>query len=123
MGRKTWNSLPAAFRPLPGRQNIVLSRQLDYSAAGAQVAGSIEEALEHCTAHEKVFIIGGAQLYTQALPHANVLELTEVELSPEGDAYFPEFDIREWQVAVREDAVSQTGISYAFVRYARIAAA
>ncbi|KVP17387.1 dihydrofolate reductase [Burkholderia ubonensis] len=122
MGRKTWESLPPAVRPLPGRQNIVVSRQADYCADGAQLASSLDAALA-LAEREKVFVIGGAQLYTQALPRADVLELTEVELSPEGDAIFPEFNARDWHVEVREDAVSQAGIQYAFVRYVRTAAA
>jgi dihydrofolate reductase len=122
MGRRTWESLPAAVRPLPGRQNIVVSRQRDYSAVGAQVTGNLDEALALC-GRDTVFIIGGAQLYTLALSRADVLELTEVDLTPEGDAFFPKLDVCDWQVAVREDAVSQTGISYAFVRYVRTAAA
>ena len=122
MGRKTWESLPASVRPLPGRQNIVVSRQHDFAAAGAQVATNLDKALSLC-ARETVFIIGGAQLYTQALSRADVLELTEVELAPEGDAFFPEVDACDWQEDVREDAISQTGIPFAFVRYIRTATA
>lgn len=122
MGRKTWESLPASVRPLPGRQNIVVSRQQDYETAGAQLTASLEDAIR-LAEREKVFIIGGAQLYTLALPHADVLELTEVDLSPDGDSFFPEFDACAWRVAVREDGTSQTGIPFAFVRYIRAAAA
>ncbi|KVP97026.1 hypothetical protein WJ97_14500 [Burkholderia ubonensis] len=121
MGRKTWESLPAAVRPLPGRQNIVISRQADYRAEGARLVTDLDQALSLAD-REKVFVIGGAQLYTLALPRADVLELTEVELSPDGDAFFPEFNARDWHVDVREDAVSQAGIPYAFVRYLRTAA-
>jgi dihydrofolate reductase len=88
MGRKTWESLPAAVRPLPGRQNVVVSRQPDYVAPGAQVANSLEAALA-LVDRERVFVIGGEQLYCLALPDADVLELTEVELAPPGDAFFP----------------------------------
>ncbi|KVP75563.1 hypothetical protein WJ96_07595 [Burkholderia ubonensis] len=122
MGRKTWESLPTTVRPLPGRQNIVISRQADYLADGARLVTNLADALA-LAEREKVFVIGGAQLYTLALPRADVLELTEVELSPDGNAFFPEFNARDWHVDVREDAVSQAGIQYAFVRYLRTAAA
>jgi dihydrofolate reductase len=122
MGRRTWESLPASVRPLPGRQNIVVSRQLDYTAGGAQVCSTLDDALALCE-QETVFIIGGAQLYTLALSRADVLELTEVELTPEGDAFFPEFKACDWQVDAREEGISQTGIPYAFMRYIRTAAA
>jgi dihydrofolate reductase len=122
MGRKTWESLPVPVRPLPGRQNIVVSRQHDFAAAGAQVASNLDQAFSLCE-RDTVFIIGGAQLYTQALSRADVLELTEVELTPEGDAFFPQVNACDWREAAREEGLSQTGIPFAFVRYVRNAAA
>jgi len=86
MGRKTWESLPPRFRPLPGRRNIVVSRQADYAAPGAELANSLEEGLALAATNETVFIIGGAEIYRQAMPLADRLEITEVELSPEGDS-------------------------------------
>ena len=90
MGRKTWDSLPERFRPLPNRRNIVISRQADYPAPGAEVATSLEIALNLASTAERVFIIGGEQIYRQAMPIADRLEITEVDLEPEGDAWFPE---------------------------------
>jgi len=101
MGRKTWDSL---VRPLPGRLNIVVSRQVDLQLEGAEVYPSLEAAvaraqewaLEQGT--DEVMLIGGAQLYTQGMDQADRLYLTRVALSPEGDAWFPEFDLAQWKL-------------------------
>ncbi|MCL2075707.1 MAG: dihydrofolate reductase [Betaproteobacteria bacterium] len=123
MGRKTWESLPEKFRPLPGRRNFVLSRQPDYIAPGAELVSSIQDALEK-TAREspetqEVFVIGGEQIYRAALPFARRLLLTEINLDVTGDAWFPAFSENEWQEIQREQRVSESGISFAFVTYAR----
>lgn len=100
MGRKTWDSLG---RPLPGRLNIVVSRQADLRLEGAEVFGSLEDALVRADAWareqgvDELILIGGAQLYTQALPLAERLYLTRIELEPAGDAHFPEWLGHEWQ--------------------------
>jgi dihydrofolate reductase len=120
MGRKTWESLPPRFRPLPGRRNIVVTRQGDYVAEGAEVAGSLPAALALAAEQETVFVIGGADIYDQALPLADNLEITEVDLEPEGDAWFPAIPAAEWQETARAPAVSQNGLGYAFVTYQRI---
>jgi dihydrofolate reductase len=113
MGRKTWESLPPRFRPLPGRRNIVVSRQIDYAAPGAEVVSSLEDALNLAsTTHSSVFIIGGEQIYGQAMALANRLEITEVELEPEGDAWFPEISTKDWKQTARS-----AGSGYAFVSY------
>ncbi|MDR3322895.1 MAG: dihydrofolate reductase [Zoogloeaceae bacterium] len=119
MGRKTWESLPDAFRPLPGRLNIVISRQPDYPAPGAQVASSLPEALALAAGHPEAFVIGGEQLYALALPQANRLLLTEIGLDVPGDACFPAFDRQEWRETGRETHVSATGLPFAFVAYER----
>lgn len=118
MGRKTWESLPR--KPLPGRRNIVISRQADYPAEGAETVGSLEEALALCAASEEVIIMGGAQIYAQALPLASDLRITEVALNVQGDAFFPEFSPSEWHEAARETHTSANGTGYAFVHYTRI---
>ena len=118
MGRKTWESLPR--KPLPGRRNIVISRQADYPAEGAETVGSLEEALALCAAAEEIIIMGGAQIYAQALPLASDLRITEVALSVQGDAFFPEFSPSEWREAAREPHTSVNGTGYAFVHYTRI---
>lgn len=95
MGRKTWESLPEKFRPLPSRTNIVITRQAEYAARGATVVNSLEEARAAAARAEgcdEIFIIGGAQLYIQALPYADRLYLTVIEDDKEGDAFFPEFE-------------------------------
>lgn len=86
MGRKTWESLG---RPLPGRQNIVISRQSDFSAEGAQVASSLAEAIAACEGATRAFVIGGAQIYAQALEIADVLWISEVDCAVDGDSCFP----------------------------------
>ena len=101
MGRKTWDSLG---RPLPGRLNIVVSRQTDLALEGAQVFPSLEAAVERAEAWalehgaDELMLIGGAQLYAQGLAQADRLYLTRVALSPEGDAWFPAFDENQWKL-------------------------
>jgi dihydrofolate reductase len=119
MGRKTWESLPPRFRPLPGRRNIVITRQTNYAASGAEIANSLENGLQLASTAETVFVIGGADLYRQALPLADVLELTEVDLEPEGDVCFPSFTASEWLESERIPLLSSSGIACAFVRYRR----
>lgn len=119
MGRKTWESLPERFRPLPGRQNIVVTRQSGYVAEGAQIAHSLAEALAKVEASRTAFVIGGAELYAQALPLATRLELTEVDLAPEGDAFFPAVERSTWQEVIRRNGTGSNGIRYAFVTYER----
>jgi dihydrofolate reductase len=114
MGRKTWESLPPRFRPLPNRHNIVISRQADYAAPGAEVADSLENALKLASTATLVFIIGGEQIYTQALAVADRLEITEVDLEPEGDAWFPEIAAVDWEQTGKTD-----GAGFAFVTYRR----
>ncbi|MFZ2973379.1 MAG: dihydrofolate reductase [Ferribacterium limneticum] len=97
MGRKTWESLPPRFRPLPGRRNIVISRQTDYAAPGAELADSLENSLKLASSADTVFIIGGEQIYAQAMALADRLEITEVDLEPEGDAWFPEIATVNWK--------------------------
>lgn len=119
MGRKTWESLPDAFRPLPGRLNIVVSRNAGLQATGATVVGSLPEALAAAGAAEVVFVIGGAELFRQTLPLADRLLLTEVDQDFDGDAFFPDFDRTAWQEDSREAQVAASGLPFAFVRYER----
>lgn len=117
MGRKTFESLG---RPLPGRRNIVITRNAHYRPAGAEVAGSIEQALALCQDAAEVFFIGGADIYRQALPLAERLHLTEVDASPAGDAFFPAFDRARWRESAREARRDESvGLDYAFVVYQR----
>lgn len=119
MGRKTWESLPPRFRPLPGRRNIVISRQADYAAPGAELAGSLENALELASTAATAFIIGGEQIYRQAMPLADRLEITEVDLEPEGDAWFPEIAAVDWLETQKNTPYSDSGTGFSFITYRR----
>lgn len=123
MGRKTWDSLPARFRPLPGRTNIVVTRQADWQAEPASEAvvraSSLEDALrigQHISSD--VWVMGGAQIYAQALPLADSVEVTEIGRDYEGDAFAPELGV-QWKEAQRSDHVAASGLAYSFVRYTR----
>lgn len=119
MGRKTWESLPDAFRPLPGRLNIVVSRNPDFHAEGGAVVGSLPEAVAAAGNAEIACVIGGAEIYRQALPLADRLILTEIDRDYAGDAFFPAFDRVEWQEVSRDARVSESGLPFAFVTYER----
>ncbi len=119
MGRKTWESLPPRFRPLPGRRNIVITRQPDYASPGAEVADSLESALKLASTATVVFIIGGEQIYRQAMTVADRLEITEVDLDPEGDAWFPEIAAVDWRETARTDPPARSGTEFSFVTYRR----
>lgn len=115
MGRKTWDSLG---RPLPGRRNLVVTRQSSWVAEGAEAFASIDAAVAAAPDVQSVFVIGGGEIYTQALQQADVLYLTEVAASPDGDAHFPEFDRSVWREVSREAHVdAASGVHYAFVEY------
>ena len=101
MGRKNWESIPERFRPLPGRRNIVLSRDTDFSPDGAICRNSLEAALDTAlkSGEEEAFIIGGAQIYQLALKMGVVdtMYLTHVEREYEGDTWFPDFELSDWK--------------------------
>lgn len=118
MGRKTWDSLPLKFRPLPGRTNIVVTRQADWQAEGVLRAGSLAEARALCPSEAPVWVIGGAQIYAQALPLAARAVVTEIDADFEGDAYAPALDAG-WRETARAQHVSATGLPFAFVTYQR----
>jgi dihydrofolate reductase len=124
MGRRTWDSLPARFRPLPGRTNVVLTADPTWAADGAQRAGSVAEVLER---HASFWVIGGSAVYTAFLPHADRLVVTDVDLDvPDGDARAPVIG-PGWRPLTRTPdrgwAVSRTGgLRYAVTEYARAGA-
>lgn len=119
MGRRTWDSIPERFRPLQGRRNVIVTRSASLNAHGAEHVGSLKEALELLATEPLVCVVGGAQLYAQALPQADVLELTEIALDVKGDTFFPAFDRSIFVEVAREAHVSADGIEYAFTRYER----
>ncbi|PKO83841.1 MAG: dihydrofolate reductase [Betaproteobacteria bacterium HGW-Betaproteobacteria-11] len=116
MGRKTWQSLG---RALPGRHNIVITRQPDFAAPGATRVASLDTALAACDGEATAFVIGGAEIYVLALPLADRLELTEIHAEIEGDAWFPPLDPAAWREVAREPRRSAEGLAYDFVSYAR----
>jgi dihydrofolate reductase len=116
MGRKTWDSLPPKFRPLPGRLNVVVTRQADFQAEGAVCAHSLEEACALCPPHSDAWVIGGADIYTQALPLASSAVVTEIDANFEGDVYTPQFG-PQWTATAREKQKSVTGLNFSFVTY------
>lgn len=118
MGRKTWESLPPKFRPLPNRRNIVLTRDASYVAPGATVLHALDEVAT-VAAGGTTFVIGGAALYAHMLPRAQRLELTEIDASFAGDAFFPPFDRAQWRETKRTAGISANGLRYAFVTYER----
>lgn len=119
MGRKTWESL--SKRPLPGRRNIVISGNPDYTAEGAEVFPSVEAAVAACAASEVPVIIGGEKIYRAAMRMCTKLYVTEVDAEVEGaDAFFPEIDTESWKVSECGDwQKSRTGLKYRFVTYRR----
>jgi dihydrofolate reductase len=125
MGRKTWESLPERFRPLPGRHNILLTRQAGFEAAGATVVGDLDAAIAAARRDHppRVFVIGGEQIYREALPRADELMLTEIERDFEGDAHFPDFGRDAYAEASRErhHAAAPNDFHYSFVTYRRLA--
>ena len=122
MGRRTWESLPDQFRPLPGRGNVVVTRNPDWTAQGADRAASIEDALDLLEGEPRVFVIGGGELYTAALPYADELLLTEIDADVEGDTVFPDWDRRAFEETDREAGVAADGTRFSFARYRRWAA-
>lgn len=116
MGRKTWDSLPPKFRPLPGRLNVVVTRQAAWQAEGALRAGSITEAMQLCPAEAEAWVIGGAEIYAQALPWAHTAVVTEIEQDFEGDAFAPVLNA-DWQEVARESHTSAQGMRFSFVTY------
>jgi dihydrofolate reductase len=116
MGRLTWDSLPPKFRPLPGRQNLVLTRQSGWSAEGATSVGSLAEAMRQLPANHQVWVIGGAAIYAHALPMAARAVVTEIEQNFEGDAHAPVLGA-QWRELSRERHVSANGLPYSFVTY------
>ena len=118
MGRKTFESIG---KPLPGRKNIVITRSREFGAPGCTVVHSMEEALAAADGATEVFVIGGAEIYSLALPLADRLELTDVDVAIDGDTYFPEFERSAWREVSRESRSTESPerLRYDFVTYER----
>ncbi len=120
MGRKTWDSLPPRFRPLPGRRNIVVTRNAQWQAEGAEAAPSLDAALALASGAAKAFVIGGSELYADAMAGADELALTEIDaVFDHADAYFPRFDRAAFLETSRDERCSADATRYAFVTYRR----
>jgi dihydrofolate reductase len=118
MGRKTFDSIG---KPLPGRTTVVVTRNRELNIEGCLIAHSLEQALAACANDEEIFIVGGAELYAQALPLADTLNITEIQQDVAGDAHFPEFGRNAWQEVAREVRSQQEPqpLEYHFVTYRR----
>lgn len=115
MGRKTWDSLPARFRPLPGRSNIVITRQPDWATDGAQRAANLHQAMALCAATPVAWVMGGAEIYAQAAPYAHTAIVTEIHQDFVGDAFAPTLG-EGWQELERSRHRAASGLEYSFVR-------
>jgi dihydrofolate reductase len=118
MGRRTWESLPERYRPLPGRTNIVVTRQEGWSADGAVTAHSVGDALTAAGDASTVWVIGGAELYRQTLPMADRLEITEIDLDVDGDTQAPDPG-PGWSISPGDWLTGSNGMRYRFVTYTR----
>ena len=116
MGRKTWESLKG---PLPGRENIVITRQAGYDAPGAAVASSLDAALALCSGEAVACVIGGEKVFEEALPLASGLIMTEIKQDFPGDARFPDYDRSRWRETQREAHAAANGMRFDFVLYER----
>jgi dihydrofolate reductase len=119
MGRRNWDSLPAKFRPLPGRHNLVLTRNPDWQAEGATVVHSLAQALDRLGDAPVLYVIGGGELYRLALPLADEIVLTEIDREVDGDVHFPAWDRSAFEVTAREThpVDSPDAIGYDRVHY------
>lgn len=118
MGRKTWDSLPAKFRPLPGRLNVVVTRQPDWQATGALVAHSVDQACQLCPPDSTAWVIGGAQLYALAEPLATEAVVTEIDQAFDGDALAPALG-PQWFETARLPQTAANGMTFSLVTYQR----
>jgi dihydrofolate reductase len=118
MGRKTWESLPEHVRPLPDRDNIIVTRNPEYQAKGATIAHRFHEALDVASPDKKIFVIGGGEIYRQALSYANTLQLTIIDSTQEADAFFPEYHQYFSEESRSKSMVDEkTGVHYSFVHF------
>ncbi len=118
MGRKTYDSIG---KPLPGRTTVVVTRNNDLEIAGCVIAHSLKEAVALCGDDSEIFVVGGAELYRQAIALVDTLYITEIQQDVEGDAHFPEFDMSEWKEVSRDIRTQEAPqpLSYHFVTYRR----
>jgi dihydrofolate reductase len=117
MGRKTWDSLPAKFKPLPGRANVVVTRQPGWTSESTALrADSLAQAMQLCGEAPDAWVIGGAQMYALALPLATSAVVTEIDIEVEGDAFAPIFGTG-WSQTSCEEHVAASGLTYRFINF------
>jgi dihydrofolate reductase len=114
MGRKTWDGLPEKFRPLPGRDNIVVTRKSGFPAEGAKIVHSLDAAFAAAGTADEIMVIGGAEIFAKALPRAGRIYLTRIHAAPPGEILFPAFSASQWLEMSREDHVATDGMRYSF---------
>lgn len=119
MGRRTWDSLPERFRPLPGRRNIVVTRDPQWRAEGAEAVASLEDALSRVEGTPRAFVIGGAQLFAAALDDADELLLTEIDADFDADTYFPAWRREDFERVASEPHVGTQGVTFRFTTWRR----
>ena len=117
MGRKTWESLPPRFRPLPGRRNVVITRQQDWQAQGAERAASLQDAIALCADAAEIWVIGGGEIYAQAVPLAQRAVVTEIERDFDGDTYAPQLGAAWRETARSAHTAAKDGLPFSFVTY------
>ena len=123
MGRKCWESIPEKFRPLPNRQNIVITRDPNYEAKGAAVINDLETIIrvfKNDGEHGEVFIIGGAQIYKETFKHADKLYLTQILTEVEGDTYLEGLDFNEWVLTDSSEVIEENDVKFMFTTFDRI---
>ncbi|MBO1272754.1 dihydrofolate reductase [Shewanella sp. 4t3-1-2LB] len=116
MGRRTYESIG---KPLPGRQNIVITRNSDMTIPGVTMVSSLSEAFDQANVCDELMIIGGGQLYAEALPCADILYLTQISLDVDGDTYFPSWDDGQWVKSSDDSGISANGLEFHFLKYVK----
>ena len=118
MGRKTWDSVPPRFRPLPGRRNIVITRDPKWQEAGAERVGSLDEAIARCSDVDVAWVTGGSEIFRLAIPRADLAVVTEIDADFDGNTHAPPLG-PGWRETAREQHVSAKGLAFSFVTYER----
>ncbi len=118
MGRKTWESIPDRFRPLPERRNLVVSSNPEFAAPGADVFPSLEAAIDACD--QRCFVIGGGQIYEMAAPLADRIYSTDVDAAPPGDAFFPQLAADDWRCVEESERIEEGDHAFVFRTYDRV---
>ena len=118
MGRRTWDSLPPRFRPLPGRRNIVITRDAQWQEAGAERVGSLDEAIARCADVDVAWVTGGSEIFRLAIPRADLAVVTEIDADFDGNTHAPPLG-PGWRETARERHVSAKGLAFSFVTYER----